>query len=396
MPTKKRKQVEVKGLFYITHKDNVPSMLRHGILSHASVLEREVSYRAIYDSEIVSNRQEKLAPDGQSLWQFANVYFQARNPMMYRVAHEKGKNDLAIIGLNSSVLSLPGVFITDGNAANTGTNFYYQREGMAALTEIWDIVNGEWWNSMDGSKRKIMAECLIPSNIPPEYIHSIYVANQKIADDLRLTIGTSRVPVVPEPNLFFLPARRYRITPNLFLAEGDMFFSSMQTLTVSVNVVGIMGKGLASRAKYQFPDVYVIYQDACRRKTLRMGKPYLYKREASFDEELVDGPGAISSPNGVKWFLLFATKSHWRQNSDLPGIIEGLEWVSKNALKEGIKSLAMPALGCGLGNLEWKDVGPVMCRYLAKLDMPVAIYLPRERDISPEYFRPDYLLRTAS
>ncbi len=396
MPTKKRKQVEVKGLFYITHKDNVPSMLRHGILSHASVLEREVSYRAIYDSEIVSNRQEKLAPDGQSLWQFANVYFQARNPMMYRVAHEKGKNDLAVIGLNSSVLSLPGVFITDGNAANTGTNFYYQREGMAALTEIWDIVNGEWWNSMDGSKRKIMAGCLIPSNIPPEYIHSIYVANQKIADDLRLTIGTSRVPVVPEPNLFFLPARRYRITPNLFLAEGDMFFSSMQTLTVSVNVVGIMGKGLASRAKYQFPDVYVIYQDACRRKTLRMGKPYLYKREASFDEELVDGPGAISSPNGVKWFLLFATKSHWRQNSDLPGIIEGLEWVSKNALKEGIKSLAMPALGCGLGNLEWKDVGPVMCRYLAKLDMPVAIYLPRERDISPEYFRPDYLLRTAS
>lgn len=395
MPTKKRKQVEVKGLFYITHKDNVPSMLRHGILSHASVLEREVSYRAIYDSEIVSNRQEKLAPDGQSLWQFANVYFQARNPMMYRVAHEKGKNDLAVIGLNSSVLSLPGVFITDGNAANTGTNFYYQREGMAALTEIWDIVNGEWWNSMNGSKRKIMAECLIPSNIPPEYIHSIYVANQKIADDLRLTIGTSRVPVVPEPNLFFLPARRYRITPNLFLAEGDMFFSSMQTLTVSVNVVGIMGKGLASRAKYQFPDVYVIYQDACRRKTLRMGKPYLYKREASFDEELVDGPGAISSPNGVKWFLLFATKSHWRQNSDLPGIIEGLEWVSKNALKEGIKSLAMPALGCGLGNLEWKDVGPVMCRYLAKLDMPVAIYLPRERDISPEYFRPDYLLRVA-
>ena len=395
MPTKKRKQVEVKGLFYITHKDNVPSMLRHGILSHASVLEREVSYRAIYDSEIVSNRQEKLAPDGQSLWQFANVYFQARNPMMYRVAHEKGKNDLAVIGLNSSVLSLPGVFITDGNAANTGTNFYYQREGMAALTEIWDIVNGEWWNSMDGSKRKIMAECLIPSNIPPEYIHSIYVANQKIADDLRLTIGTSRVPVVPEPNLFFLPARRYRITPNLFLAEGDMFFSSMQTLTVSVNVVGIMGKGLASRAKYQFPDVYVIYQDACRRKTLRMGKPYLYKREASFDEELVDGPGAISSPNGVKWFLLFATKSHWRQNSDLPGIIEGLEWISKNALKEGIKSLAMPALGCGLGNLEWKDVGPVMCRYLAKLDMPVAIYLPRERDISPEYFRPDYLLRAA-
>jgi hypothetical protein len=392
MPTKKRKQVEVKGLFYITHKDNVPSMLRHGILSHASVLEREVHYRAIYDSEIVSNRQGKLAPDGQSLWQFANVYFQARNPMMYRVVHEKGKNDLAVIGLNNSVLNLPGVFITDGNAANIGTNFYRQREGMSALAETWDIITGEWWNSMDGSKRKIMAECLVPGNIPSEYIHSVYVANQKIADELRLAIGPSRIPVVPEPNLFFLPAQQYRITPNLFLAEGDMFFSNMQTLTVSVNVVGVMGKGLASRAKYQFPDVYVTYQDACRRKTLKMGKPYLYKREASFDEDLIDQPGAISSPNGVKWFLLFATKGHWRQSSDLSGIIEGLEWVSKNALKEGIKSLAMPALGCGLGNLEWRDVGPAMCQYLAKIDIPVAIYLPREREIPLEYLRPDYLL----
>lgn len=393
MATRKSKHLEIKSLYYITHRDNVSSILKHGILSHSSIHDQALPYEAIYDSNIVSNRQEKLTPNGQSLWQFANVYFQARNPMMYRVAHEKSVNDLAIIGVNNSILNLPNIFITDGNAANTVTNFYTPKEGIAALAETWNIITGEWWNSTDGSKRKIMAECLVPTHIPSEYIHTIYVANQNAADKLRSIIGLSTIPIVPEPNLFFRPAQRYKITKNLFLAEGDMFFSNMQTLTVSVNTVGIMGKGLASRTKYQFPDVYVIYQDACRRKSLRMGKPYLYKREASFDEELIDEPSTVSSPNGVKWFLLFATKSHWRQNSDLPGIIQGLEWVIDNALKEGITSLAMPALGCGLGNLEWKDVGPAMCQSLAKLDIPVAIYLPREREIPIEYLRPDYLLR---
>ena len=392
MTTRKRKQVDVKGLFYITHKDNVASILRHGLLSHSSVLDRSLQYQAIYDSEIVSNRKNKLTPNGHSLWDFANVYFQARNPMMYRVIHEKGANDLAVISFNSRVLDIPSVFVTDGNAANSATSFYNKHEGIKALVDSWDIITGEWWNSVDGSKRKIMAECLVPSCIPPEYIHTVYAPSHRAAEEIRSAIGLSQTPIVPEPNLFFVPARRYRITPNLFLAEGDMFFSNMQTLTVSVNVVGIMGKGLASRTKYQFPDVYVAYQDACRRKTLRMGKPYLYKREASFDEELVDEPSSISSPNGVKWFLLFATKSHWRENSDLPGIIKGLEWVSRNATKEGIKSLAMPALGCGLGNLEWKDVGPAMCQHLASIDIPVSIYLPRERDIPSEYLRPEYLL----
>lgn len=171
-----------------------------------------------------------------------------------------------------------------------------------------------------------------------------------------------------------------------------MFFSMMQTLTVSVNTRGIMGKGLASRAKYQFPDVYVVYQDACRRKMLRMGKPYLYKREAFVDQELADEPGTLPTVNAEKWFLLFATKRHWRDNGDLAGIEAGLRWVRENYKHEGIQSLALPALGCGLGNLDWRDVGPMMCRELATLDIPVAIYLPRERQVANDLVTPEFLL----
>ena len=64
----------------------------------------------------------------------------------------------------------------------------------------------------------------------------------------------------------------------------------------------------------------------------------------------------------------------------------------ENYKKEDILSLAMPALGCGLGRLEWRDVGPVMCRQLTQMDIPVVIYLPRERQIEERFLSPEYLL----
>ncbi len=388
----KRKKPEIKALYYITHAENLRSIFSHGIFSHRQVEDRGITYKAIYDAEIVGNRKLKTTPDGRSLWEFANVYFQPRNPMLFRVIHEKDPREIVVLGIQPSVLEMDGAYLTDGNAANGPTKFFRYKDGIQAVSAIWDTITSEWWNSVDGSKRKIMAECLVAGCIPADLIHSIYVADHKVAEQVRASGAARGLPVIPEPHMFFKPARQHRITEHLFLAEGDMFFSNMQTLTVSVNTVGIMGKGLASRAKYQFPDVYVAYQDACRRKWMTLGKPYLYKREASFDDELIDEPGGVTIPNGVKWFLLFATKRHWRNNADLAGIEEGLQWIETNHRSEEIRSIALPALGCGLGNLEWKDVGPVMCQHLSRSGIDVAIYLPRESETPREYLSPEYLL----
>jgi O-acetyl-ADP-ribose deacetylase (regulator of RNase III) len=389
----RRKKPEIKSLYYITHIENIPSIISHGILSHQLIEDHGIKYKDIYDIEIVGNRKQKKTPEGHSLWDFANVYFQARNPMLYRIVNEFNHKEIAVLGINSSILQRQNSYITDGNAANIETKFYPSQEGIKIISEIWPTINSEWWNKTNGSKRKIMAECLVPNVIPPESIHSIYVSSHQSSEIVKSKIKSGNIPVIPEPNMFFIPMKQYKITNSLILVEGDMFFSNMQTLTVSVNIVGIMGKGLASRTKYQFPDVYVVYQDACRNKSLRMGKPFLYKREASYDDELIDEPGTISTPNGIKWFLLFATKSHWKYNSDLNGIEEGLRWIVTNYKKEGIKSIALPALGCGLGNLNWKDVGPIMCSYLSKLDIQVVIYLPREKEIPSEFLSEKYLLK---
>lgn len=390
------KKAEIASLFYITHVENLPSIIRHGILSHAQVTARNIPFTAIYDAAIVSNRKDKLTPTGQSLWGYANVYLQPRNPMMYRVVHECGRKNLAVVAVRAEVLKGREVLLTDGNAASGPTQFFPVAEGMKALRDQWSVIQAEYWRPDDGSKRKIMAECLVPEAIPSELIHSIYVADLETMKKAAGILGACHVPVVPEPYIFFQPLYAARIGSNLSLIDGDMFFSDMQTLTVSVNLQGVMGKGLASRAKYQFPDVYVVYQDACRAKRITASKPYLYKREASLDEDLADLTAPLATPNAVKWFLLFATKRRWRDNSRVEDIKAGLDWFKDHFAEEGVQSLAIPALGCGLGGLRWQDVGPVMCRYLHNIGIPVAIYLPRESGIEQRFLTESYLLHGGS
>ena len=388
------KPQRVTGLFYITHIDNIPSLLEKGILSHEEIVSRNIQFKPIYDEGIVSNRRSIHTPDGRTLWNFTNLYFQARNPMLYRVLHEKPENEIAVISVQPDVLGRSDIYISTGNAAHSSSDILNTSEMKKALRQIIrDTVGVEWWNDLDGSKRKIMAECLVPDMLPPAYIQSIYVANHTAKEKVEKAIPHHiELPIITEPIMFFLPSRRFQLTSNLFVAEGDMFFSRMQTLTVSVNVVGIMGKGLASRAKYQFPDVYVYYQDLCRKRKLQMGKPQLYKREASFEHDLADEPSTLLNANSEKWFLLFPTKHHWKERADIKGIEEGLQWLTINYEKEGIKSLAVPALGCGLGRLEWRDVGPIMCRYLKEIKFPVSIYLPTEKNIPDEFLSKDFLL----
>ena len=383
---------EIKALYYITHIDNLPSILEKGILSHEKIENDQVQPERIYNTEIINIRKEKRTPNQKSLWSYANLYFQARNPMMYRVVHEKGARDLAVLEVSENILQTLGIFITDGNAANAPTQFYPLIDGLKVLRLQRKILYNEWWNNLDGSKRKIMAECLVPDSIRPEFINSVYVADEETRRNVSEKIGSRSISVIPEPNMFFQPNRRNRIGENISLIDGDMFFSTLQTLTISVNLQGVMGKGLASRAKYQFPDVYVAYQDACRSKRVTATKPYLYKREGSLDEELADHGSDLHTANAVKWFLLFATKRKWRENSRLEDIEGGLNWIRRNFQKEGIKSLAMPALGCGLGRLDWKDVGPLMCKYLHGIGIPIAVYLPRERKIPQQYLTEPHLL----
>lgn len=389
-----------KNLYYITHIENVDSILRNGILSHARVVKDGLKHERIYNAEIVGNRQHRLTPNRKSLWEFANLYFQPRNPMLYKVIYGTDGvtlDEVAIIGVKVTILDRDDIYFSAGNAASDKSLILEKQTGKVIMEDYKQYFAAQYWSEDFGTKRKIMAECLVPDHVAPSYIDCVYVANHKTAQTLKDKIKElpKQVDVIPEPEMFFQPANKKEITRTLSIVAGDMFFSRQQTLTISVNTVGVMGKGLASRAKYQFPDMYVVYQDLCKQKLLQLGKPYIYKRERSLDEELADDSDSFISPNLTTWLLLFPTKAHWKQNADIHGIEKGLQWVVDNYQKEGpIESLAMPALGCGLGQLSWRDVGPLMVKYMSELTIPVWIYLPTEERIAPEFTTRQFLLST--
>jgi O-acetyl-ADP-ribose deacetylase (regulator of RNase III) len=387
-------------LYYITHVDNIPSILQNGILSHEEIEKRGIKFTAIYNKDVVNLRKGKKTPDNKSLWYYANLYLQPRNPMMYVVkrmiqAKQPDLEELAVIVcFRGPAYETPGALITDGNAASSGTTIYPISKRNEVWERIRDVDGLEYWKEEDGSKRRIMAEILIPERYAPEHIQSILVPSDSSKEKVEslLKNSQSQLHVIVDPRTFFSPDYEKKLTKYLTLVRGDMFFSGLHTLTVSVNTKGVMGKGLASRAKYQFPDVYIHYQDACRSKRLKLGRPVLYKREAALDTQLADSPSQIDEPNNQTWFLLFATKDDWRAPAKKEGIIEGLEWIVNNYVIEGIKSLAIPALGCGLGRLKWSEMGPILCKYLSKLEIPVQLYIPAERPIPLDQLTKKFLL----
>jgi O-acetyl-ADP-ribose deacetylase (regulator of RNase III) len=389
----------IESLYYIVYIDNVESILNVGILSHRRIEAEEIQHMTIYNEQVIDRRAERLVVGDKTLWDFANLYFQPRNAMLYSIIHKVSINEVVIIAIKREILKKNNVFITNGNAASYSSDIIAASEAKHILKDIRNETDKDWWNNDDGSKRKIMAECLVPECIPPDYIQTIYVPTSKAKSDLEARISTTefKLPVVVAPDRFFQPDARTSITPLLSLVKGDMFFSKMQTLTISVNCVGVMGKGLASTAKSRFPDVYVKYEDLCKSKSLRLGKPFIHKRESSVLKELGDDAFVLSDLAEIDdslqtWFMLFPTKDHWKSNSKLEEIEAGLQWFLSNYKSQGVKSVAFPALGCGNGQLSWRDVGPLMCKYLESLDIQVVIYLPAESTIPHEWMERDFLL----
>lgn len=142
------------------------------------------------------------------------------------------------------------------------------------------------------------------------------------------------------------------------LLVGDLFASPAQTLVNAVNCVGVMGKGIALEFKRRYPMMYADYTQRCSAVAVRLGEPYLFVGERP------------------PWILNFPTKGHWRSASRMEDIVAGLVYLERHYQAWGITSLAIPALGCGLGQLEWRVVGPILHYHLSRLAIPVELYAP--------------------
>lgn len=142
--------------------------------------------------------------------------------------------------------------------------------------------------------------------------------------------------------------------------SGDIFESGAEALVNPVNCVGISGNGLALGFKRRFPDNHEMYAHYCKHRLLAPGHAFVVDR--------------INPP---KWIINVATKDHWSSRSRLQHIEEGAESIRSLVHNSGIKSIAIPALGCGLGSLNWKHVLPLLeYAFSGLMDVHVILYGP--------------------
>jgi len=136
-------------------------------------------------------------------------------------------------------------------------------------------------------------------------------------------------------------------------AAGDILTCGAEALVNPVNCVGVMGAGLALKFKNAFPENFAAYKAACLQKEIVCAKVFVFE---------TDQPAP-------RFIINFPTKHHWRDSSRLDMIEYGLRSLRYNVSSVyNIKSIAIPALGCGLGGLNWKEVRPLIEDALAELD----------------------------
>jgi O-acetyl-ADP-ribose deacetylase (regulator of RNase III) len=147
--------------------------------------------------------------------------------------------------------------------------------------------------------------------------------------------------------------------------QGNLLDAKVGALVNTVNTVGVMGKGIALMFKERFPENFTAYEQACKAGGVRVGRMF-----AQAGVEL-DGP---------RWIINFPTKKHWRQPAKLEWVEAGLVDLKKIIREKGIRSIALPPLGCGNGGLDWADVRPKIEAALAELqDVEIVVYEPTEK-----------------
>ena len=107
---------------------------------------------------------------------------------------------------------------------------------------------------------------------------------------------------------------------------------------------------------------YRVYQDACKNGKLDIGQLLVVS-----ENDLI---------RGEKIIINFPTKQHWKNPSTYEFIGLGLTALREFLTLNPVESLAMPALGCGNGGLDWEVVRPMISEYLAEVDTNIFVYVP--------------------
>ena len=187
-------------LYNITVINNIPSIIKWGIISHERA--QHFQHESIALAEVQERRALIKVPNGKKLHSYANLYFDFHNPMMYK--RQNQAEDMCVLAISSKVLDLSDCIVSDRNAASDYARFYEPADAMENLD--FEKIYAKNWNHIDqiekiSHKSIKCAEILIPNKVPYSYIIFGYVMNQE-AKERMLRLGFDK-EIKVEPIVFF-------------------------------------------------------------------------------------------------------------------------------------------------------------------------------------------------
>lgn len=193
---------DITELHFISACSNVASILLRGILCHRAA--RKISHSSVADDKVQAIRARLKVPRGLGLHDYANLYFNARNAMMYTLVMNNPV-PLCVLVIDSAVLGLPDVVVYDGNAASDKWSKPSSvRQGLASLSKEM-VFRRDWRHQIPAEyyrrKSVVQSEVLVPSKVDPAYILRAYVPTQAVEGELNSANPGLRTTV--NPDVFF-------------------------------------------------------------------------------------------------------------------------------------------------------------------------------------------------
>jgi len=137
---------------------------------------------------------------------------------------------------------------------------------------------------------------------------------------------------------------------------------TVDALVNPVNCEGVMGKGLALAISKRYPEILEPYKKACEEGRINPGMLFC----------------TIVNDNRLRYIINFPTKIYWSNPSKYVYIKAGLKELRSLSNSFEFTRVAIPALGCGLGGLEWEKVEDILEDHLASEPIEYLVYPPQE------------------
>ena len=152
--------------------------------------------------------------------------------------------------------------------------------------------------------------------------------------------------------------------------DDDLFVSPAQCIVNAVNCQGVMGAGLARAFKEKMPKKYFdTYKEFCKYGLMEVGRVSFWTDNSDTNDATLAPPHSIVCDFPTVGRLYRQCKIEW--------ISEGLKSLRKDAETYKIRSIGIPAIGCGIVGHDWAVVHQMIIDAFEGSDIDVYIYPPR-------------------